>query len=218
MDPIEEKPKDESQQVSQPAGEARGSDLPPQGQGGPHLPDVSEPTSRSLSEQFESGPGPVEPAKGSEAEQPAEEPHETEVLTTDPPHRCFVCKGPDHRACGCEAAAQKEADRATAPPDQAGSRMNQELVREDANAEKVLEDVLGKDIEKKLVQMAGEMSGALMGVVDKFEEFKGGVLDGFGDLGVKLDMVVSQLDVMIEAERSRADLLKDIQNVGANKN
>ena len=201
MDRNQEKPKDESQQVSQPAGEARGSDLPPQGQGGPHLPAIEEPTGKSLSVQFERGPVIVQPA-----EQPAEQPHGTYALTTNPPHRCFVCKGPDHRACGCET---KELKRQIEQDDKAFRNrdlLEEELSPEDANAAEVL-----TESEKAIAKSFDEYA-------DRLDDRMRSVLDGFSDIGVKLDMVVSQLDVIIEHHQTRAKVLEDIQNAGSNKN
>jgi hypothetical protein len=206
MNQNQEKPKDESQQVSQPAGEATGSDLPPEGQGGPHLPTVP------LSEQFERGPDPIELAKGSETEQPVEE-----------PHRCFVCSGPDHRACGCEA---KERQRQIEQDDKSfrsqdivnEERMEKELDREEANAEQILSKVFEKETMKQIIQMTGEMSGALMGGADKFEEFKNGVLDKLSDIHLVMNVVVSNTGILVKLAQDRADLLKDLKNVGANQN
>lgn len=50
---------------------------------------------------------PVEPPQEQPFEQPAEKPTEP----TDPVHKCSICNGLDHRACGCEAKelAKKEA-------------------------------------------------------------------------------------------------------------
>jgi hypothetical protein len=190
----EEKPKDESQQVSQPAGEATGSDLPPEGQGGPHLPDISEPTSQSLSEQIES----ETPTVDLPTEQPPKELART----------CTICNGPDHRGCGCEAKAKRELEQAGSRLE-TNARMVQELDREDAKADQVQGNL--DDVEEKLIQMAGEMSGALMGGADKFEEFKSGVLDSLRDIN-------SNLETLVKLEKDRADLLKDIKNVEANQN
>ena len=182
----EEKPENQSA-PSPPAGEAPGSDLPPEGQGGPHLPDISEPTSKSLSEQFESGPDPVELAKGSEVEQP----HGTEVLTTDPPHRCSICNGPDHRACGCEARARIKAG-------QAGSRMDRELTRDE-----VLEKICnaGTDIDPNIMIQMASAAGS------KFAEDMQNVLDQLSDIN-------TNLETLVKLQTDRAKVLKDIQNAG----
>lgn len=72
----------------QPAGEAPGSDLPPGGQGGPHLPTVEKPTSKSLSDLCDE--------------------------KFPKPHKCSICGSPNHFACGCEARA-REKDSAMDP-------------------------------------------------------------------------------------------------------
>ena len=189
MNQEQEKPKVESQPVSQPAGEATGSDLPPEGQGGPHLPEISEPTGKSLSEQFESGPQTVE--------QPAEE-----------PHKCFVCNGPDHRACGCEARETQKQIEQDDKTFRSQDIMKEEL--EEANATKVLGDEITEAISKasgldpQIVQICA--AGGR-----KFAEDMQNVLDRLSDIN-------SNLEILVKLEKDRADLLRDIKNVGANQN
>lgn len=200
MEQEKEPGKNESQQPLTPAGEARGEDLPPQRQGGPHLPDISEPA--SLTDQFESESGLVDV--------PVRVP-----VKPEKPHQCSICQGTDHRACGCEAKEQKAIEQDNNP---GLAQIEKELDREDANAAQVLdksvEVLIGKASELSPVEMM-----KIFGMAGrKLAEDMKCVLDVLTDQKVALDMIVSQLDVMIEAERNRADLFKDLQNAGAKPN
>lgn len=192
MSQTNEPEKVESQPAPQPAGEARGSDLTPQEQGGSHLPDISEPTGRSLSEQFESGPGPTELAKDSEVEQPAEEP-------VEPIHKCSICNGPDYQGCGCEAKALQKSQEQE--HNQAGSRMDQELDPEDAHAEQIIQSAMKAASNfdpSEFLQMCAKAG------MQHREDMKA-VLDRLSDIN-------SNLEILVSLQQNRVELLKDLQN------
>lgn len=205
--PAQQPVDNEADRSSQPAGAARGSDLPPQGQGSPHPP--AEPTGKSLAEQFEGGPVlpdvplPDDPDTG----EPAEEP---QLKNIHHHHMCSICGSPNHQACGCEAKALQKAQEQEY--DQAGSGLDQELKSDEVRVEQILENVFGNEPTKMLTQMAGEMSGALLGGVDKFEEFKSGVLDRLSEIQIGIEYIGENTKALVKLQKERADLLKDIQD------
>lgn len=184
-------PKKETTQKieSQPAGEP----LPAQ-------PAVETPTGKSLAELFEGGPSIAEISK----EPPAEESHGTFVLTTDPPHRCSICNGPDHRACGCEAKALRKSQEQK--PDQAGSRMDQELKSDEVH----VDDVLEKLFKDTLNPVASDMAISVVAAVEKFQDFQQSVLDGLTDIRTVIEELV--LLEKSRLERLAGRLLKDIND------
>jgi len=213
--PAQQPVDNEAAQSSQPAGAARGSDLPPQGQGGPHPP--AEPTGKSLAEQFESGPVlpdvplPADPDTGEPLAMPVDKVVErlNEQLPKEPaeiekPHKCSLCGSPDHRACGCEAKAIKKQNSLDGL-DQAGNRMDQELDHEEVHVNEVLEKLF-KDT---LNPIASDMAISVVKTVEEFHAFQQGVLDGLGDIN-------TNLEALVKLQKDRADLLKDIQNAKSN--
>ena len=183
----------------QPAGEAPGSDLPPEGQGGPHLPDISEPTRKSLAEQFEGGP-PMPPMPPMPANPPAEE-----------PHKCFVCNGPDHRACGCEAREKQRQieqddesfrNQDIIDEEQAEGRMDQELDRDEV-LEKTFKASKSGDIDPTIIIQVAAAAGR------KFAEDIQTIHTLLGDINCNLE-------TLVKIQKDRVDLLKDIKNAGGN--
>lgn len=203
MKQSQEKPDVVSQQVSHPAGEATGSDLPPEEQGGSHLPDISEPPGRSLSEQSESGPQTVEqpdPFGGGPIDRPVEQ-----------SHKCFVCGSPNHHACGCEAKEMqrqiKQDDKSFRSQDIVDEeRMEKEMDSEDAKAADVL-----KNSNVVNLNIPGEVMKAAMDMLNTIGEYPERIIDQLSDIN-------SNLEILVKLEKERAGIMKDIRNVGANQN
>ena len=215
------KEKPENQPASQPAGEAPGSDLTPEGQGGPHLPDISEPTSKSLAEQFESGPTTVEqpdPFGGGPIDRPVEQlpahhPVVKEaVLREQPdpfgggpidrpveqPHGTEVLTtDPPHRCSICNGPNHQACGceaRARIKGEKPGSRMDRELTRDE-----VLEKICnaGTDIDPNIMIQMASAAGS------KFAEDMQNVLDQLSDIN-------TNLETLVKLQTDRAALLKVI--------
>ena len=148
------------------------------------MPAVEQPAAKSLTDQFDTELQDV----------PVRVP-----VTLEEPHKCSICSGPDHRACGCEAKAGTN------------NNLEKELDREDANTDRVREglekmvDELSKDSPEIFIANICSKAGA------QFAEDMQSVKDRLSDIN-------SNLEALVSLGQERSIIMKGILDGTRNQN
>lgn len=135
--------------------------------------------------------------KPAEAEPPHKKP---DFFPDNIPHKCKVCGSPDHRACGCEAK-KKRIDQDNDP---GLVQLEKELERE---------EVLEKIFKQAETYIPSEIYDLFSNIREEQKEDWQAIHDRLSDIITALNMIVHQLKVIIEHQKSRAAELRDVLDV-----
>ena len=122
-----------------------------------------------------------------------DEEQQSQAKPADEAHKCSICGGPDHRGCGCEARAEKES-----PPTPPNEKNDQAVLP--------FIQLLGEAVQEPKFQEA------VSAVAETMTAF-GSQLQTVADI---LNSIDSNTRDLIELEKERRNLVKDLQNGSQN--